>query len=248
MADDELERILSGEPAPEPAPSVEEPKPQTVVPQEPKQDPELLAKEAKKADLDRAISEAQAQLSSIRKDKRKARTQTQAIEDEEDELPQINLNDPSAKAWDKHIKESVQPMQADLEKSRSEIRSYALRKFLESKPALSKNQDKVKELMETYDKIRTASESTVEGVLLDLDKSYGAVFHDELVKAAQTRRVQQTQEDILFSDSAVSSGAGSYDSDSEEKATPVLNAEQRGILAKWGMTPQEWVDMKKKHG
>lgn len=180
-----------------------------------------------KSNLDKAIAEAQETLRTTREATKKAK----AGIIEEDDIPQIDLNDPSAKAWDKRIKESNAPLNSQLEAQKNEVRSFALRRFLSDKPSLAKNPEKLKELMANYDRIKVATEQTQEGVLMDLDKAYGATFHDELVSAARNARVDAAKEDMITSDIAISRG-----STSETAPTPIkrqMTAEERKIVEQW---------------
>lgn len=237
---DDLEKLLAEETEKEtPKPTSEETPKET--PKEEKPDPEVLKKEEQLANINKALEEANNELKRVRKEKQKLKSP-----DDEEELPKINMDDPSAKAWDKHIQEQVTPVRSELEQEKAEIRQFALREFLSDKPSLTSNPEKVKELMGTYDRIRTSSERTREGVLLDLEKAYAATFHKELIEAARGQRVNQAQADALFSDIAVSKGATSYASKNDSPAEK-LTEEDRSILARWGMSPQEWQEAKKKY-
>lgn len=212
-----------------------------------------LSKEEEQKKIDDEIARKKEHLDNVNKaiaqaneDLRKARA-AKKQQPTEEELPKINFEDPSAKAWDRHIKEAVAPAQSELEKEKEEIRSFALQEFLKDKPALAKNPDKVKEVVSTYEKIRTASERTKEGVLLDLDKAYAAVFHEQLIGAAKKSRIEQAENDILFSDIAISRGATAYSDKTSEKVEP-LSEDDKALLQKWGMTEQEWRETKKKYG
>lgn len=185
-------------------------------------------KEEVKANLDKAIVEAQETLRQTRADIKKAKTATE-IEDEN--LPEIDMNDPSAKAWDKHIRQAVAPASSQLEKQKDEVRTFALRTFLKDKPALAKNPEKLKELMANYDRIKVATEQTQEGILLDLDKAYGATFHEELISAARNRRLDQAKEDMISSDIAIDRGA-TAEPDVVPKKRPMTAEEQR-IVEQW---------------
>lgn len=180
-----------------------------------------------KSNLDKAIAEAQETLRKTREATKQAKTGVL----EEEELPQIDLNDPSAKAWDKRIKDSNAPFNNQLEAQKNEVRSFALRRFLSDKPSLAKNPEKLKELMANYDRIKIATEQTQEGVLMDLDKAYGATFHEELVSAARNVRLDAAKEDMIASDIAISRG-----STSETAPTPIkrqMTAEERKIVEQW---------------
>lgn len=204
------------------------------------QDEEALKKQEHLSNLQKAIDEAEAELQLKRKAKKAIKSEEQ---ESPDELPKIDLSDPGSKAWDKHIKDNVNPLQEELDKEKKEVRTFALKEFLGNKPALAKNPDKLKELMDTYDRLKTASERTKEGVLLDLNKAYAAVFHDELIQAANARRFQDAEQLQLEFEPAVSHGSGGY-SQSERARAPKLTQSDLIQLAKWGMTPQEWIEMK----
>lgn len=231
---DDIDKQVNGDPVKEtPAP------PQAPV-KEPEQkiDPEVEERKAQLAEIEKAKGEALTELQRIREEKRDAK---KASKDDE-ELPQIDESDPSVKAWDKRIKQEVNPYQQQVEQGKAEIRQFALDRFLADKPALSKDPAKIKELVATYDKLRTATESTTEGVLLDLDKAYAATFHKELLEAARQSRIEGARNDALFSDIAVSRGSTAQTS---PKTTPVkLSEDDKAILARWGMTPDEWAKMK----
>lgn len=247
--DDELKKIL-GE-GTEPAPSSEpaKPAPANVDPKAPEEDKELKAKAEQKANLEKAIAEGNAELKRIRDAKKKAKANPA---DEEDELPKINMEDPSSKAWDKHIRNEVLPVQQELDKEKEEVRGFALREFLKEKPSLSKNPEKLKEVMSMYDRLKTSSERTREGVIMDLDKAYAAVHSDELIAAARQSRVDSARNDAIFSDIAVSRGSTSYSDSNNTPAPRQYSEEEKAQLARWGMTPAEHAtmerDMKKKFG
>lgn len=232
----ELEKILAeGDSSESKAASAELEKAE----QQKKIDDEIEKKEEHLSNVNKAIAEANESLKKTRQAKKQS--------PDEEELPKINFEDPSAKAWDKHIGERVDPMQSELEKEKEEIRTFALQEFLRDKPALAKNPDKVKEVVSTYEKIRTASERTKEGVLLDLDKAYAAVFHEQLIGAARKGRVEQAESDILFSDIAISRGATAYSDSTTSKEEP-LSESDKLLLQKWGMTESEYRSDKKKYG
>ncbi len=85
--------------------------------------------------------------------------------------------------------------------------------------------------MSTYERIRTASERTREGVLNDLARAYAADNSEQLLKMARTGRIEQAQRDALFSDIAISRGATAYNEE-KPKAT-VYSEEEKDILKEW---------------
>lgn len=233
---DDLEKLLSEEETETPAPSSE---PKGLEAEKP--DEEVLKKEEIKANLDRAILEAENKLREVRAKTKKARSG----EDEED-LPQIDMDDPSAKAWDKHIQRQVSPVTSEMEQEKAEIFRFALKEFLTDKPSLASKPEKVKELVSKYERIRESTGRTREGVLLDLDSAYAATFHKEILEVVRNRKVEQAKADILFSDIAVSKGATAYTS-KENSTSEKLDEDDRKILARWGVSPQEWQEDRKKY-
>lgn len=203
---------------------------------------QLEAEEAKKREklqnMSKAIEEAEAQLEKVRKE-RKEIVANKSEEQEED--PEIDFTDPGAKAWDKHISSKLSPIQQQTEKEKAEVRKYALSEFLKDKPALAKDPEKLKELMQTYESIKTATERNKEGVLTDLNKAFAAVYHEDLISAAQTAKFEKIKEKQLFSDPAVTEGSTGYVN--EREVMPQYSSEDRKILAKWGITPEQHWEM-----
>lgn len=204
---------------------------------------ELKAEETKKAEehlanIKKAIAEANEDL------KKKRAAAKGDGKTAEDDLPKIDDEDPSTKAWDKRFGDRVDPLKRELDQEKEEIRTFALSKFLTDKPNLAKNPEALKKVMETYEKIRTSSERTQEGVLLDLGRAYAAEFHSDILKRAAEGRLEEAQGDAIFSDPAVSRGDNSFRRERED--VPHLTKDDELILAKWGLTPSEWVEMDKK--
>lgn len=209
-------------------------------PEPPKIDPEV-EKKAQVDALEAAKISLEAEVQRLRTEKRELKKAPEK-EPEVEQIPVIDDTDPSAKAWTKRINETFSPVQKQVEQARTEVRQFAFDKFLADKPSLAKSPDKIKELMATYEKIRTASESTTEGVLLDLDKAYAATFHKELLDAARQGRIDDAKNSALFSDIAVSRGSTTYPS---PKAPAIkLSDDEKAVLAKWGMTESDWGKMK----
>lgn len=201
---------------------------------------EIKRKEEHLANLNKAIVEANENL----KKARAAAKPTPAQNADEENLPQIDFSDPSSKAWEKHVNGKVNPIQDELNKEKEEVRTFALKEFLKDKPKLASDPDAIKRVMQTYDKIRTSSERTREGVLLDLDKAYAAEFHNDILQGRREGRIAEAQGDAIFSDPAVSRGDNSFRT--ERERTPHLSKDDEIILAKWGLTSSQWVEMKKK--
>jgi leucyl aminopeptidase len=232
--DEDLKKIL-GEEEQETIPS-EEPKDPNPEAQE--EDPEVAKKAEQLANLNKAIQEAQKNL----KDARKAKKEPK--DEEEDVLP-INLEDENSKAWDSHIRKTVAPVAQEMEKEKEEVRTFALREFLTDHPDLARDPEKLKTVMGTYDRIKTASERTTQGVLIDLGKAYRAEYGEELERSSQEARRRQAQDDLVFSEPGVSRGATGYQT--ERELTPRITQDEADQLRKWGMTPKEYFDLKKKY-
>lgn len=186
------------------------------------QDDKLKKKQEQKDNLDKAILEVNDELRKKREELKKP------IVPVEEVVPVIDDTDPSAKAWNQRIKDNTAPLSNQLEKQKEEVRTFALRKFLADKPSLSKNPEKLKEMMSNYERIKSSTEQTQEGVTMDLDKAYGATFHEELVSAARNVKLDQAKEDMIASDIAVSKGATSETTQAPTKR--IYTAEERRII------------------
>lgn len=223
MADEDLEKILGEEPVTTPPEEKKEPAKEPELSEE---DQEMRRKEEQRSNLDKAIAEAQEQL-------RKTRAAAKVAKSEplEEELPKINLEDPSAKAWDRRIQEHVAPAKQELEKEKEEVFSFTFRQYLKDHPFLATNEAKRNEFLATYERIKKSSGRTQEGVLLDLDTAFGATFHEELLSAARTQRVEAARNDMLFADPAVSRGTTAYSSQKPSKKQ--YSEEEKKILDRW---------------
>lgn len=193
------------------------------------------------ANIQKAIAEGNAQLKKIRDAKKLGKTPEEI---EEDEIPKIDFSDKGAKAWEKHISSKIDPLSEELTKEKEEIRTFAIKEFLKDKPELAKDADKLKKVIGTYEKIRTASERTTEGVILDLRKAYAAEFADEILQDNENERLGRARGEAIYSDIAVSRGSSSFRE--EKEAKPSLTRDDEAILAKWGMSSDEWVKLKQK--
>lgn len=239
--DDELKKILGGEPE---TPPSEGQKTTDKEPAAQLEDQELKAKIEQKANLDKAIIESQ----KILKENRKKIKDSKKVEDfEEEELPQINMEDPASKAWDRHIQKNVAPVAQELEKEKDEVRGFALKEFLRDHPSLARNPEKLKAVMDTYGRIKTSSERTREGVITDLEKAFAAEHSQELIDAVRSSRIDGARNDAIFSDIAVSRGSTAY-TDTPTVSPQKYSDEEKAVLAKWGMTSAEHAEMKKKYG
>ncbi len=243
MATDEELKAILGEGA-DPTPPAEDPaEPATEPAATPEEDPAVKAKQDQLANLDKAIQEEKTRLQQVRKDRKAAKDAVS----EEEELPQINLDDPAAKAWDKRINDATRPAVQELEKAKEERRLFALRQFLQDKPSLSKSPEKLRAMMNTYDKIKTSTELTSEGILMDLEKAYAAEHSEELIRAVRAGRVDDARNDAIYSDIGVSRGSSTYSNEPEVRQAS-LTEDEKAVLARWGMTPAEYLAEKKKYG
>lgn len=235
MADEELEKLLGDTEATPQTPPEEKKsdvKSDEVSQEQQKVNEELLARQKQLEDLDIAKKQALKDLSEIRKAKKLAK---QGTSEYEEDLPRIDFEDPSAKAWQRHIKETVQPIESESERERAEIFDLSLQKFLVNKPALAKNSDKLKELMETYESLSSGkiTGKNSEVVQVYLDKAYAAVNYQQVLSSNKSKRINQAVEDEIFSYPGISSGAGSYASSDEESIQPKLSRDELEILMKW---------------
>lgn len=231
------EEVKIGDETKEVTPPLEPKVELNIPPKEPEENPEVRQKADQLANLNKAIKDETDRLRVIRDNQRKAKLGIE-IDEESENLPEIDLKDPSSKAWDKRIRETTAPVQKELEKAKEERRLFTLRQFLADKPSLAKNPQKITEMMETYDRLKTSTELTNEGIQMDLEKAYAATHADELISAARNGRVDDARNDAIFADIAVSRGSTAY-SDDKKPAQRVYSEDEKAQLAKWGMTPAE---------
>lgn len=242
----ELEKVIAGEGGSDtpPAPAAEDPKD----PPEPAEttDPEVLKREEQLANINKAIEEGNEELSKIRKDKKELKGTDDP--DDTDDVPEFNEDDPNVRALDKRIDRKTGAIESDVERGKAEVRTFALREFLSSNPALARQPAKVREMMRVYEQIKTATERTAEGVILDLRRAAATVFYDQILPAANRQRINQAEADEEFSAPAVGTGATGYRVPRDASGTPKLSSEDKAILAKWGQTPEQWAEDYKNHG
>lgn len=210
-------------------------------PEDPETDPAILSKAEQLANLDKAIDEANDKL----RKKREALKSGKVDEDDDednDEL-EINLKDPNSKAWDKHIKKTVDPALKELDAEKQELFKYTLQEFLVDKPALYANPEKLQAVIETYGRIRNNTGRVKEGIINDLQRAFAAEHHEELQNDKTKVRVDKARKEAIYADPGVSRGAGNYQP--EREITPVYSDQDAKILAKWNMTPEEHSKMTK---
>ena len=204
-------------------------------------DTEVQKKEEQKKNLDKAILEANEELRKLRESKK---TETKG----EEEIPKIDFNDPSSKAWDKHIKDSVTPIQSEIEKEKTEVFDFTFKKWLADKPALAADPEKMREFVGTYERIKNNSGRTQEGISLDLDKAFAAVYSEELMSQARENTVRKAEGLSMFSEPAVSRGSTSYFQEKPDLKTSGLTEDDKQIIFKMGYSSiEEWAKDKEKY-
>lgn len=233
MADNELERLISDDGKEKPDTEVQ-PKETEVDEQKKKTDEELQRKQEEAANLDKAIQSRQQRVRELREEERKLKHgDEEEIVDETGKPVTINDDDPSSKAWNKRIRETVTPVQRELEEDKKSILKSSMQDFLADHPALAKNQEKVEELLEHYDVLpKKNSGLDKEGVKKDLKRAFGAVYAEELEAAARGRRVNEAKAEQLFSDIAVEGGATSYRQNDEVEETVRVTEAERPFIEK----------------
>lgn len=243
---DELDELL-GEEEKETPEAPKESNPEAGQPGEDENDKKLQEEAEKKQQhldsLNDSIAKQNALLKKLRAET-KAAKRGEVPKDDEEDLPRIDLDDPSSKAWDRHVSNKLDPIAQEIEQEKEEIRTFALREFLNDKPNLARNPERLKRLMQTYEKIRTASERTREGVLIDLNRAYAAENYENLLDHRRSQRVDQARAEALAYDIGVSSGSTAYPSDRGERSQVHYSREDAAILARWGMSPSEHAKLK----
>jgi hypothetical protein len=225
----ELDDIFGAEEKETPKPSSDTTKVEGQV--EKPEDKEVQKKAQQLENLNKAIQEAESQL-------RKKR-QKPAKEDDEEELPKIDDNDPSSKAWNKRINDRVAPALNELEQAKTERRTFALREFLQGVPRLAADSTAVKQLMDTYEKIKTTSELTAEGIITDLRRAYAADHHQEILATQELEDIDEAKAQSAASSIGVSRGATTAYATRQPKPKKKLSEDDEEVLRKWGVTPEE---------
>jgi len=234
----ELDDIFGAEEKETPKPSSDTTKVEGQV--EKPEEKELEKKTQQLDNLNKAIQEAEAQL-------RKKR-QKPVKEDDEEELPKIDDNDPSSKAWNKRINDRVAPALSELEQAKSERRQFALRQFLQNRPSIAANSEKIKKMMDTYERIKTSSELTSEGILMDIERAYAADNYQEILATQDSEEIDEARAQSAASSIGVSRGASTAYATRQPKPKYNLSDDDKLQLAKWGMTEAEWIAQKEKAG
>lgn len=232
---DELEKLVEAD---DTAASGEEKVEETKT--EPQKSEALLKEEQKLENLQRATAEALKELQDIRKQKQEAKP--------EDDTPKINFEDPAAKAWDKHIVEKVDPLQAELRKEKEEVVSLALDEFLQDRPALAQNPEKRRELIETYQALaqkKGISERNKDVVKSVLSAAYGAVFSQEVLERERKQRLADAKAEGAIADAAIDGGGTSYRSDSKPRRRQLSREETALAVKMYGSLEDYWQAVEK---
>jgi len=163
----------------------------------------------------------------------------------QEELPKIDDDDPSSKAWTNRINDTVAPVRSEIEQAKSERRQFALKQFLTDRPTLATSPEKIRNLMDTYEKIKSSSELTSEGILLDIERAYYADNHREILATDESREVEKAKAEAAGSAIGISGTSTGYAS--QREADVPLTEEDKEILAKWHFPVEEYKALKKKY-
>ena len=97
-------------------------------------------------------------------------------------------------------------------------------------------------------RIKSNSGRTQEGVNIDLDKAFAAVYADELLGQARESSVRKAQGVAMFSEPAVSHGSTSYFQEKPSYKTSDITEEDKAIIYKMGYASvEEWAKDKEKY-
>ena len=190
-------------------------------------DEETRKKEEHLANIQKAIDEANAEL-------KRTRQQAKGKADDDEDIPQINDDDPSAKAWTKRINDNVSPVREVLEKEREEVFSLSLGEFLNDKPALAKDPEKVKRLTSLYERLHEGTGRNKDVVKEELNAAYAAMNHRELIDAARQRKVEDAKSEIEFSEPAIDSGATTYRTERSPSIDNLSVDDRQAIINMYG--------------
>lgn len=241
---EDLDKLLAADPEAEAQKKASEAEASAKAEEDKKQiDPEIQKREEHKANLDKAIAEGKRQLEEIRAAK-KAEVKT------EEEIPKIDMNDPGSKAWDKHIREQVNPLQSQIEKENEEVFNFTFKRWLSDKPALAADPDKMKEFISNYERNKTNTGRTQEGVEEDLDKAYAVTYAELLLSRERDTSRRKAEGLALFSEPGVSRGATSYFQEKPDYASKIasISDDDRAIILRMGYeSVEDWAKDKEKY-
>lgn len=199
----------------------------------------LMKEQEELENLRKAKVEAQEELRKIRQERKDLKS---SAPDEED-IPRIDMDDPNAKAWDRHIRENVDPLQSELEKEKEEVVGLAFNEFLADRPALATNPEKRKELMETYQALARSkgiTERNKDVVVSVMESAYGAVFHKEILERERSQRMSAARADGALADAATDGGTGAYRSDSRPRRRQLTRDETETAIRMYGSVDEYW--------
>jgi hypothetical protein len=241
---DELDKVLAADPEAEAQKAALEAEALAKAEKEKQQDidPELQKEREHRKNIEVALQQTRDELKRLKEAKEAKPT--------EEEIPKIDMNDPGSKAWDKHINEKVNPVQAMMEKENQEVFDFTLKKWLDDKPALAADPSKMKEFINNYERIKVSTGRTREGVEQDLDKAYAVTYSDLLLGREREASLRKGEGLALFSDPGVSRGATGYFQEKETYNGKLqsLTAEDRAIISRMGYASvEEWAKDKEKY-
>lgn len=220
---DEIEKILS------------EGEKETPVPPSGEKSPEDIKNE-ESAELEKQLENRRKAIDEAKAELRRLRSEIKVAKPEPEVIPKIDFEDPNSKAWDGHIRSSVDPLRQELEREKEENRSLALDEFITDFPDLAKTPDKVKILVESYDRLSKGkiTEKNVGVIKQYLRKAYNAEFGDEEERRANEERIKKARAESSYSSPAITRGATSYPT--QRQAEPHISEDERRILERWDST------------
>ena len=231
---DELEKLVSGG---EDTTSSGESK--TNTPDEQAKSDEITKEAETLENLRRAKAEALEELKTIRKQAKEAKASTP----EEEVLPKIDFESPDARAWDRHIRGSVDPLSVQLEKEKEEVVGLALNEFLSDKPELAANAEKRKEFIDTYQALATArgiTERNKDVVTSVLESAYGSIAYKETLDQQRRLAVSRAKAEAAYNEVATDSGSTTYRNDAPVRRRQLTKDETEAAIRMYGGVDAYW--------
>ena len=102
--------------------------------------------------------------------------------------------------------------------------------------------------MDTYERIKTSSELTSEGILMDIERAYAADNYQEILATQDSEEIDEARARSAAFSIGVSRGASTAYATRQPKPKYNLSDDDKLQLAKWGMTEAEWIAQKEKAG
>lgn len=132
-----------------------------------------------------------------------------------EEEPDTSTTEGWMKVIDKKSKDSIQPVQKELETLKERQMAKATRRFYEKHPEYAKAEpEKMKSLLDTYSRVKSRTEMDADDIFEDLEDSWAIHHRDEILREADAVKKNKLRAEKEMADVA-SSGSSGYEKSEE---------------------------------